>query len=248
MIHSVFIGSDSELISRILALHGGGPRVLDTTFGHGRFWRDELAGPGNENSVVGLDRRMAGDLAGIELARFPRVVATMAADYEHLPFKAHAFDVLICDPPFVTGGGEGSRIKQRYSSNKNYEELILSLDRALPEFERVLAVNGMVVFKIMDLTEGRRRRWSHIDVANLWARAFRLDDVFIKIAPQAMESSTWTTQVRSRVAHSYFMVFKMRRQSRVSRPATAAGRAILHKGNYNDGRNALASETAMLPK
>lgn len=215
MIHSIFIGSDAELVERILRLHRCGRRVLDVTFGNGRFWGDEgMTGIGHEGrTVVGLDRRMATELAGVDIARTPQVTGRVAGNFEQLPFKADSFDVVICDPPFMSRG-EGTRMNQRYSSNESYEQLLISLQTALPEFTRVLSKDGVVLFKIMDLTEGRRRRWTHIDVANLWARALRLDDVFIKVAPQSMESSSWKNQVRSRVAHSYFMVFKMRRQTR----------------------------------
>lgn len=239
MIHSVFIGSDAELVGRILRLHRGGRRVLDVTFGNGRFWRDEaIAGAGHEGcSVVGLDLRMATDLSGLDISRSPQVTDRVAGDFGLLPFKAGSFDVVVCDPPFMVRGGEGSRMKQRYSSNESYEHLLLSLQTALPEFLRVLDKDGIVLFKIMDLTEGRRRRWAHIDIANLWARALRLDDVIIKIAPHSMESPNWTTQTRSRVAHSYFMVFKLRRQSRNGQSSDAAA-LPLHRSGRKIGRRA----------
>ena len=245
MIHSIFIGSDAELIGRILRLHRGGRRVLDVTFGNGRFWRsDDMAGVGHQGcQVVGLDLRMGTELAKLDISRSPQVVGRMTGTYEHLPFSDETFDVVVCDPPFMVRGGNGSRMKQRYSSNESYEHLLLSLQRALSEFVRVLGPDGIVLFKIMDLTEGRQRRWSHIDVANLWGRALRLDDVFIKIAPHSMESPKWTKQARSRVSHSYFMVFRLRRQSRnhetsVDRALPPGTVDILHRSGRKIGRKA----------
>ena len=207
---SVFIGSDSELITRILHLHRSGPRVLDVTFGHGRFWgRDDLVGPGQEKyRVLGLDLRMASLDVRAQLARFPQVEGVFAGDYTKLPFKRGSFDVVICDPPFLARGGAGSRMKQRYSVTGTYEDLLLSLERGMDEFVRVLKPKGIVILKMMDLTEGRRRRWSHIDIANLWIPRLRLDDLIIKIAPQSMDSPTWKSQQRSRASHTYFMVFR----------------------------------------
>ena len=94
---SVFIGSNSELVTRILHLHRSGPRVLDVTFGHGRFWgRDSLVGPGQENyRVVGLDLPM-GTFADRELlARFPQVEGVVEGGYTALRVASGMFDVVI---------------------------------------------------------------------------------------------------------------------------------------------------------
>ena len=226
MIQSVFIGSDAELISRILYLHRAGPDVLDVTYGHGRFWRPErLAGPGTaQRRVVGLDRRLATkDLDPSR--RGPQVRSLAAGDFTSLPFAPKAFDVVVCDPPFLCKGSRDAPMKRRYSANRSYADLLLALDKALPEFLRVLRRGGIVLLKIMDLTEGRRRRWAHIDVANLWASRLRLDDVVVKLSPQTMDSPAWTSQQRTRSSHAYFMVFRPARASPVSASASSAIRA-----------------------
>ena len=113
------------------------------------------------------------------------------ATWENLPFRDACFDVVICDPPFMAGGGEGFLHTQRYSSNGSYDALLVSLQRAIQEFSRVLRSKGIILLKIMDLTEGRRRRFAHIDIANLWDSTFRLDDLLVKIAVQPMDSPSW---------------------------------------------------------
>lgn len=125
------------------------------TFGHGRFWRSQyLVGPGHEQfKVVGVDSRM------IELSpdpeKSPQVTGRISGDYTSLPIADNSFDVVVCDPPFLARGGVGSLMKQRYSDVESYGALLLSLQGALREFLRVIGRGGIVLLKIMDVTEGR---------------------------------------------------------------------------------------------
>ena len=212
MIQSVFFGSDAEMIDRILRLHRAGDEILDASFGHGRFWASLLPMDHElRRRVTGIDLRMDSlDPASCRIPNFNPVQAS----WECLPFRNAAFDAAICDPPFISRAGKSFVMTRRYSSSVSYDALLISLERAFEEFDRVLKPQGIIVVKIMDLTEGRRRMFAHIDLVNATSERFRLDDLFIKIAPQTMDSSTWKTQLRSRAAHSYFMVFKRRRRVR----------------------------------
>ena len=170
MIQSVFIGSDSEMIARILTLHNAGSEILDATFGHGGFWRWEVPIASETLNLTAIDRRMGcQDLTRRKAS--PGILRHFArADWTALPFRDRSFDVVICDPPFMSRAGSKSVMNRRYTSNESYQDLLLSLQRALGEFDRVLKRGGFVVLKMMDLTEGRRRRFAHIDIANLlWA-------------------------------------------------------------------------------
>lgn len=212
MIQSVFFGGDAEMIDRILRLHRSGDEILDASFGHGRFWASLLPMDHElRRKITGIDLRMDSlDPASCNAPNFNAVKAT----WECLPFRNAAFDAVICDPPFISRAGKSFVMTRRYSSSVSYDALLISLQRAFEEFDRVLKPQSIVVVKIMDLTEGRRRMFAHIDLANAVDERFRLDDLFIKIAPQTMDSSNWKTQLRSRAAHSYFMVFKRRRKAR----------------------------------
>ena len=230
MIHSVFIGTDAELVERLMVLHRASERVLDATFGRGRFWMGHhLVGSRGPREVIGLDRAMVGNLA---ISRFAGVGNLVAGDYTALPFRSESFDVVVCDPPFLFRAGDRSRMKELYGSFDSYPALLLSLERALPEFVRVLRNGGIVITKLMDVTEGRRRRWAHIDVTNLWSEQLRLDDLIIKIAPHSMDSPNWQHQERSRASHSYFMVFRPKR-------------AALHRNGLGGQREV---EEAMAPQ
>lgn len=208
MIPSVYIGPDSILVQQILDLHAPGPRVLDVTYGHGRFWATHLYPNGRHTpyQVTGLDVRVG--TGALRPTSPPALAHLVRGTWERLPFTPRSFDVVICDPPFIARGGVSSIMAARYDSFRSYQALILSLARAAHEFARVLGKQGIVVLKAMDLTSGRRRRWTHHDIQNAWAPLFRLDDLFIKVATQPIESPTWKTQQRSRAAHTYFMVFR----------------------------------------
>ena len=212
MIHSVYIGDDVDLLARILPLHDRGPgsTILDATYGHGGFWRSGRRE--TDHKVVGLDIRMAEGV--LDLTRCPPNIGLVAGDYESLPFPAETFDAVIYDPPFLTRGGDNSLMKSRYGTFKSYDDLLISMATACVEFRRVLKPKGIVVVKAMDWTEGRRRRWMHIDVVNSWSPRFRLDDLFVKVAVQNMRNAVWRHQDRSRAAHVYFLVFKSRGRSR----------------------------------
>ena len=213
MIHSIFIGTDLETVARLLTLHRAGHEILDVTFGNGRFWATHTE-QSIGRDIVGLDLRMGDELTG----RRDLTRAQVKGTWESLPFQRHSFDVVVCDPPFTARGGLKWIHEQRYTSNQSYRALIVSLERAALEFARVLRPDGLVLIKLMDITEGRRRRFAHIDVTNAWDPSFRLDDILIKVAPQAAESSTWKHQSRTRASHSYFMLFRRRRSTTGRRP------------------------------
>lgn len=232
MIQSVFFGSDAELIDRILRLHRAGDEILDASYGHGRFWATLLPMDHElRRRVTGIDLRMDSlDPASGRNSNFNAVHAS----WECMPFRSAAFDAAIIDPPFISRGGKSFVMTRRYSQSVSYDALLISLQRAFEEFDRVLKPKGIVVVKIMDLTEGRRRMFAHIDVANAVDGRFRLDDLFIKVSPQTMDSPSWKTQLRSRAAHSYFMVFKRRRQVRSREASPAASSEIETSPNGNN--------------
>lgn len=227
MIQSVYIGDDANLIQILLDLHSRGPgtKILDATFGHGGFWRGtESLTAGRE--IIGLDMRMAtGELTTLAGSRgFERTL--VAGDYHNLPFGRNTFDVVLFDPPFLTGGGENQRMKKWYTTFDSYEDLMISLQRARDEFARVLKPKGFVIMKSMDWTEGSRRRWMHIDAVNLWAGPFRLDDLIVKVAAQNMRNPGWKRQERSRAAHVYFLVFRPANKSRDGHGKKVAGDVV----------------------
>ena len=161
---------------------------------------DDLASP-----ALAADRALSQDPASLP----PGVVEVRQGDYTALPFGDHCFDAIMFDPPFLAHLSPGSIMQRRYMAFKTYDELTVSLGRAADEFLRVLRRRGgFVLVKAMDYTEGRRRRWVHIDLAHQWADRFRLDDILIKVGVANPRTTRWQRQQRSKSAHTYFMVFR----------------------------------------
>jgi len=204
MIPSVYIGDDANLIQIILKMHSPGPRVLDATYGHGRFWEQQTPGTWR---IVGTDTRWPEHPPNPDHAR-------IVANYTALPFKEGSFDAVICDPPFLTGGGAQGRMKLRYTAPANYKLLIDALNAAQSQFHQVLTPKGIVVVKTMDTIDGRRRRWLHIDLVNAWANTFRLKDMFVKVGTTNIRDPHWTNQNLSRAAHTFFLIFTKPQRNR----------------------------------
>ncbi|MEE8465778.1 MAG: methyltransferase domain-containing protein [Dehalococcoidia bacterium] len=198
MIHSVHIGDDCDLIDKIRSLHATGPRTLDATYGHGRFWNHRIA---DGHQVTGLDLR------ALDLARTAHHTLIQGS-WMDLPFRNSSFDTVVLDPPFIWNGGTAGRMKARYTSAKSYDHLLHELHTAGHEFHRVTTSNGTIIAKAMDTVNGGARAWFHMDLTRLWEDEWSLRDLFVKVGVNNMRDPRWKKQRLSRASHTYFLVFK----------------------------------------
>lgn len=216
MLQSVMLDEDCTIIDRLLRLHDAGPRVLDVTYGHGRFWDHA---PGTDRTVLGMDIRHPADIGrqhpGRQIWEPPEhgepASVTLRASLEHLPFQTATFDAAIFDPPFLIDA-RGAKMGERYTSPANYTTLLALLNAAAIELRRTIRAYGLVIIKAMDTTDGRRRRWLQIDIHNIWeANGWRQEDQVVKVGMTNLRNPDWHKQTRTKSAHCYFMVFKRRR-------------------------------------
>ena len=159
MIQSVYIGDDAELVPALLDLHRAGPIVLDSTWGHGGFWRDVTSSREVDRLIVGIDRRMNTDELTLGGPSGERAALLMEGDYTDLPFRDDVFDAIVYDPPFLTRGGDDSVMKARYGSFDTYADLMESIALARDEFQRVLthkAVNDRPISEVPNATRPSR--------------------------------------------------------------------------------------------
>lgn len=221
MITSVSLADDVEVIDSLIRLHAPlqpgatAHEVLDSTYGHGGFWRTSLIAP---VAVTGIDIRP--ELTHDDVSRPPTVIALTTADFTQPFARPSSFDVVTFDPPFITAA-QGSLLATRYSAYRNYTELLTACHLAGAQFARILRPNGVAIAKAMDWTEGRRRHWFHDDLTTAWTDWFRLDDMLIKVNTSNIRSSTWHTQQRTKATHTFFLVFRLlRRRTSPYKPPT----------------------------
>ncbi|MEE8465916.1 MAG: class I SAM-dependent methyltransferase [Dehalococcoidia bacterium] len=204
MMQSVVIAEDAQIIQSLLALHRAGPRILDLTYGHGRFWA-QVSNTVGTGIVTGIDVRHPRDL---EIPRLPaehRLQASSTA----LPFRPGCFDAAVCDPPFLIFSSSQGIMGKRFTSPRSYTALLNMMEVTAVETHTVLTPRGLVIIKTMDATDGRRRRWFHSDVQRLWeSNGWRQDDLIVKIGVTNVRNPGWKYQARSKSAHTFFLVFR----------------------------------------
>lgn len=121
--------ADKDILSSIILIHlEGEPFDIDVTFSSGKMWKG-----------LPLPRRKF-DIS-------PSVDCVEKASSESLPIADASISSVAFDPPFLIGDGKGSKIKERFGSFPNYEELLGMYKNSLLEFHRILTPKGIVAFK-----------------------------------------------------------------------------------------------------
>jgi hypothetical protein len=196
---SIWDGSDSELLDRMLAFY---PReepefILDATVNSGRFWQ------GSQRKVVGLD---------INSTFRPDIVA----DNRRLPFREGCFDVVVYDPPHVPNQG----IDQSKDFNTRFGLVLkspaangYSLTHLYPPFVReayrVLRQEGILFCKIADYIHNHRYQWAHSEVLRAGVDVgFCACDCIIKIRKGPIVDPKWKTAHHARRQHCFWLVFR----------------------------------------
>jgi DNA modification methylase len=116
----------------------------------------------------------------------------------------------------ISSEGElrSGRMKQKYGASGGIMDTIGLYTAGMLELYRVLRSGGILVVKCQDTIWGRRNYWLH---ANVLLEAekigFRAEDLFIKLNKSAMMPWNMQRQNHARKMHSYFWVFKKRRNS-----------------------------------
>ncbi len=200
---TILIGRDAEALDILIGLHRPSPRLIcDITHNNGVMWRGSDYRP---------DYR-------VDLLPFDEV--NVRADNTALPFKAGAFDVIVYDPPHLpvaaASAGGSNMWRERYgitdsSHRAAGDNVSAEFGPVLNEAKRVLAADGVILCKIIDLVHNHRHQWQHIDLI-LAAQAIGLTacDMLIKADPAAgnLKSSKWKNQYHLRNAHCFWIVLR----------------------------------------
>lgn len=193
--------SNEEAFARILHLYARpGQRVVDPTYGNGRFWR--LAD------------------AGLYDARLTDLMRD-GVDMRALPLADESVDFEVIDPPYrytpakntkqedTPGHGRVDGIYNLQQAGLKDTAAVLSLYGAgMREAFRVLRRGGFLVVKCQDTVQDGKNIWVHCilrDVAE--SIGFACRDMLV-VTPRSVLKTRWSQQRHLRKAHSYFLVFR----------------------------------------
>ena len=167
------------------------PRIVDVTWGRGRFWRGS---PWRRN-VVGLDLD-------------PHDGARIAADFGALPLRAASVDVLVFDPPHISEAGPASSVCVKMGFR---EHGISDVCELFPPFfaeaRRVLVDGGIVLAKIADQVHRGRMRWHHGELILSAERAGLVAcNGLVKVRRACIMDPRWKAQLHARQNHCFWIV------------------------------------------
>lgn len=200
------VASDQhEILANIVRLYCPSGVDLDPTYSKGVFYRNGVPQP-----------KYKADL-------HPQCEDVMPCDCRTLPFPNGFVGSIVFDPPFVGGSrkdGKPGIIKERFSYFPTIPKLWEFYSESLIEFWRVLANDGILVFKCQDSVESGKQYITHAEVMN---RACQIGyyplDLFVLTSSNRIISPNQVNQQHARKYHSYFWVFRKVSKRVVSYPS-----------------------------
>jgi len=188
---STFVGANSsDVIRAIFLLHfPKAKRVVDMTYGCGRFWHWA-----HRFEVVGVDIKGT---------------AAILANSTYLPFRDRSFDVAVIDPPFRHAVGYNSTLglNRDYAGVRSQRNALELYAGMIIEAERVA---GGVIVKLKDTVERSRFIHNTARVAGLLAEnGFEVVDKAILVPTVVLPNDPkWIRRYHFRHQESYFLVGK----------------------------------------
>lgn len=190
---------ETDIIKDILYLHSNDNYIdCDPTYSTGNFYKNKLPQPKHK------------------FDKAPQTADTIKATSDNLPLEDNSIKTIMFDPPFVMSGqnyneskkGSGI-ISKRFTAFKNFEELKKMYSDSLKEFHRVLAPNGIVIFKCQDVIVSAKNHFTHCWVMYEAIKyGFYPKDLFILLAKNRINDGR--KQQHARKYHSYYLVFEKR--------------------------------------
>lgn len=195
---SLVAGDNAGLIASVAPLYLTGS-VLDVTYGRGMWWRRFRPEPFASHDL-----------------------AIDGVDFRHLPYEDSSWDAVCFDPPYVPRQGpkpatklEDATYRARYGLDtpRGPRELERLIFDGLAECSRVSA--RWVLVKCCDYVNARRLKLGHVAVITEGERlGLRVHDLVIHAGGTGPGGRQITDIKRTRRAHSYLVVFDVRRRPR----------------------------------
>lgn len=147
----------------------------------------------------------------------PQCEGVEQGDSRNLPLQSGSINCMMFDPPFLATTGKSlfaddnsNKINKRFGVYSNEKELHRFYIDSLKESYRVLAENGILIFKCQDKISSGKQYMSHVFIMNEAVKiGFYPKDLFILLAKNRLVAD-WQAknQKNARKYHSYFWVFE----------------------------------------
>lgn len=134
-----------------------------------------------------------------------------------MPLASESINCMMFDPPFLATTGkslstddDSNKINKRFGVYPSEKELHQFYIDSLKESYRVLAENGILIFKCQDKISSGKQYMSHVFIMNEAVKiGFYPKDLFILLAKNRLIAD-WQAknQKNARKYHSYFWVFE----------------------------------------
>jgi hypothetical protein len=189
---SIVAGDNATLIASVAPLYLTGS-VLDVTYGRGLWWRRFTPSPFEYHDLA---------LDGV--------------DFRELPHGERSWDAVCFDPPYIphashVAGDEDFRERYGLGEPRNRAELDDLIAAGVAECARVAA--RWVLVKCCDYTNGRQFHLGHVAVIRAGESAgLRVHDLLVHSSGSGIGGGRIRNVLRSRVAHSYLVVFSRSRR------------------------------------
>lgn len=191
----------SEIIKWILDLHVLQHYIdCDPTYSKGNFYNNTgIAHPKYRYDIL------------------PQCEGVEYGDSRNLPLASESINCMMFDPPFLATTGkslstddDSNKINKRFGVYPSEKELHQFYIDSLKESYRVLAENGILIFKCQDKISSGKQYMSHVFIMNEAVKiGFYPKDLFILLAKNRLIAD-WQAknQKNARKYHSYFWVFE----------------------------------------
>jgi ParB family transcriptional regulator, chromosome partitioning protein len=192
-------GNNADLLASAFDLYAPkGAVIADLTYGKGSFWKK-------------IDKN---DYTALVSDIKPGFNVDARIDFRSLPYRDGSVDVVMLDPPYLSGGDTVvGHINKQYScdSRTSHQGIIRRYAAGIVESARVLKKNGKLFVKCQDETVSGKQHFSHIELIRLLEMlGFRLLDLFVLTAPNT-PCMRHDYQKSARKNHSYLIVGELRK-------------------------------------
>jgi hypothetical protein len=191
-------GNNADLLASAFLLYApDGAVIADLTYGKGSFWKR-------------IDRDRYTTLVS-DIKPGPEIDARI--DFRSLPYRDGSIDLVMLDPPYLSGGDTVvGHIDRQYScdARTSHQGVIRRYAAGIIESARVLKKRGKLFVKCQDETLSGKQYFSHIELISLLEiLGFKILDLFI-LTISSTPCMRHNYQKTARKNHSYLVVSEIR--------------------------------------